>query len=305
MRILSLGSLNIDHVYTVDHIVRPGETISCKKMQDFCGGKGMNQSIALARAGAQVFHAGKIGTDGDMLVSCLKEAGIDTGNTYVEEGIPTGHAIIQVDSNGQNSIVINPGSNGAITTEFIDEVIGRFSEGDLLLLQNEISNLDYAIQKGHENSMRVALNPSPIDKTLANSPMLPYVDFFILNEIEGFEITGEKEGEAICEALLKKYPDSNVLLTLGKNGCVYHDGKSFYKHGIYDVPVVDTTAAGDTFTGYFLACIAEGMDIDATLALASKASSLAVSRAGASDSIPLRSEAETTDIQPMAAVGPC
>ncbi len=299
MKILNFGSLNIDHVYSVDHIVRPGETISCLGMQDFCGGKGLNQSIALALAGAQVYHAGKVGADGEELLRQMQNAGVNTTYTKIEDGVPTGHAIIQVDSKGQNCIVIHPGANGKITKEYMDEVFSNFEKGDMLLLQNEISNLEYAIEKAHEKGMKVALNPSPIDEKLASSSALQYVDYFVLNEIEGYEISGEKDGKAICGALRKKYPNCNVMLTLGKNGCMYHDGEVFANHGIYDVGVVDTTAAGDTFTGYFLACMAESLAVEKCLELASKASSMAVNKAGASSSIPKRAEVEATTIQLM------
>lgn len=300
MRVLCLGSLNLDHVYKVHHIVRPGETISCESLHDFCGGKGLNQSIALARAGAEVYHAGKVGTDGEVLLQRLREAGVNVDYTKVEQGVPTGHAIIQVDANGQNSIVIAGGANVAITEADIDEILRRFGEGDLLLLQNETNNIAYAIQKAHEKGMQVALNPSPIDSELASMPALQYVDCFIMNEIEGNALTGEKEGNAICKAMHEKYPGCKVMLTLGEMGCIYHDGKATYSHGIYAVQAVDTTAAGDTFTGYFLACMGEGLPIKKVLELSSKASALAVSRAGASDSIPWRKEVEVSGIQPKA-----
>ena len=299
MRILNIGSLNIDHVYSVENFVRPGETISSKDMKDFFGGKGLNQSIALARAGARVYHAGKVGEDGKALVDFLRENGADTENVYVALGLPTGHAIIQVDYKGQNCIIIHAGANGDISTKDIDNILSNFKKGDLLLLQNEISNLEYAIEKAHSLGMQVALNPSPITKQLAGSYALKYIDWFILNDIEGFEITGKKEGVDICKALKETYPDCRVVLTLGKQGCLYYDGKEFLSHGIYDVPVVDTTAAGDTFTGYFLACVSEGLSIEKALEYASKAASISVSRAGASPSIPTREEVEASDIKQL------
>lgn len=296
MKILNIGSLNIDYVYSVDHAVRPGETISASGRQVFCGGKGLNQSIALARAGANVYHAGKIGQDGLFLREILSENGVNVEYTKVVDDISTGHAIIQVDTKGQNCIVIYGGANTSITKSEIDEILSNFDAGDLLLLQNEISNVEYAIEKAHEKGMKIALNPSPIGN-LASSDMLKYIDWFILNEVEGFEISGEKNGKDICMKLLERYPDSKVVLTLGKQGCIYYDGENFCEHGIYNVKVVDTTAAGDTFTGYFLACIMEDMDVDKALTLASKASSIAVSRPGASASIPARDEVEQADMK--------
>lgn len=297
MKILNIGSLNIDHVYSVENFVRPGETISSEGMKDFCGGKGLNQSIAIARAGAEVYHAGKVGNDGNTLVESLKENGVYIDYIFVAQNLPTGHAIIQVDSKGQNCIIIYAGANGDITKEDINTILGNFERGDLLLLQNEISNMEYAIEKAHSLGMQVALNPSPITTQLATSNALKYVDWFILNEIEGYEITGKKDGTDICNALRASFPNCKVVLTLGKYGCIYYDGKEYFSHGIYDVPVVDTTAAGDTFTGYFLACVSEGLSIDKALEMASKAASLSVSRAGASPSIPSREEVECSDIK--------
>ncbi len=297
MKILSLGSLNLDHVYAVDHFVRAGETIASTKMENFCGGKGLNQSIALSRGGAQVFHAGRVGADGEVLRERLAQSGVDTAYTVVDPTVPTGHAIIQVEPKGQNCIIIFGGANQTIDPPFIDDVVSQFEQGDIALFQNEISNLDYAIERAAKQGMQVALNPSPINEALRNSPSLKYVKWFILNEIEGYELSGEKEPQAICEALHKKYPGSIVVLTLGKQGVLYSDGTTTARHGIYNVPVVDTTAAGDTFAGFFLACTARGLSVERTLELASKASSLAVSRPGASDSIPTIEEVETTDIQ--------
>ncbi len=298
MKILNIGSLNIDHVYRVDHAVRPGETISATNLQLFCGGKGLNQSIALSKAGAKVYHAGKIGQDGLMLTERLTQSGVNTEYTKVNNEVPTGHAIIQVDTKGQNCIVIFGGANTDITESDIDDILQNFEAGDILLLQNEVSNIEYAIEKAHEKNMKIALNPSPIGN-LASSDKLKYVDWFILNEVEGLEITGEEVGRDICIHLVNRFPNCKVVLTLGKQGCLYYDGNTFYEHGIYDVKVVDTTAAGDTFTGYFLACIMENMEIDKALTLASKASSIAVSKAGASDSIPTREEVENTKIALM------
>lgn len=296
MKILNIGSLNIDHVYSVDHAVRPGETISSKNLQDFCGGKGLNQSIALARAGAKVYHAGKIGEDGISLTDRLSEDNVNIEYTKIEKDVPTGHAIIQVDPSGQNCIVIYGGANTQIHRQDVDDILSNFDEGDILLLQNEVSNVEYAIEKAHEKGMKIALNPSPIGE-LASSDKLKFVDWFILNEVEGYEITGVKAGKEICESLVRRYPCCKVVLTLGEQGCIYYDGESFYEHGIYKVTAVDTTAAGDTFTGYFLTCIMENLDIDTALTLASKASAIAVSRAGASDSIPVRKEVEGAILQ--------
>ena len=297
MKILNFGSLNIDNVYQVEHFVRAGETISSLGLANYCGGKGLNQSIALARAGASVWHAGRIGKEGGMLRDRLAKENINLDYLETLEDIQSGHAIIQVDQKGQNCIVLFKGANYRFTEKDVDNILEGFEAGDIMLLQNETSCVEYAIEAAHKKGLKVALNPSPITDELAKSPVMKYVDWFILNEIEGEEISGKQDGAEICEELLRRNPGCRVMLTLGKRGCVYCDGQQIFRHGIYDVPVVDTTAAGDTFTGYFLAGVAEGMEMPKVLEMASKASSLAVSRAGASDSIPTRAEVESTDIK--------
>lgn len=293
MKILCFGSLNIDYVYTVDHFVTPGETISSLGLKTFPGGKGLNQAVALAKAGADCYLAGKIGGDGVALIDALNEYGVNTKYLRIDESIPTGHAIIQVNKAGENCIIIHGGANRQITERDIDCVLADFEAGDILLLQNEISNVDYLIRSAHEKGMKVALNPSPIDENLKSMDELRYISWFILNEIEGYELSREKEPEKICKALRSMYPGSTIVLTLGKDGVLYFDGERFASHGIYDVPVVDTTAAGDTFVGYFLSCTVEGLGVEERLEIASKASSITVSRAGASSSVPYRRELDT------------
>ncbi len=300
MKILNFGSLNLDHVYSVDHFVREGETLASFALNDFLGGKGLNQSIALARAGCSVYHAGKIGKDGNILMEKLKEERVNINYLMIDDETPTGHAIIQVDKSGQNCILLFGGANRRVTEKDIDTVLANFDEGDLVLLQNEITNVEYIIKQANKRGMIIAMNPSPIDQTLVSMKALHYVDWFILNEVEGNALTGKKLGEEICDAMLEKYPEAHIVLTLGKLGAMYYDKTHFAKHGIYEVPVVDTTAAGDTFTGYFLSAVSENRTVEECLEFASKASSLAVTKAGASDSIPMRKEVEETKIRLMA-----
>ena len=298
MKILNFGSLNLDFVYSVRHFVRPGETISSTGRQIFCGGKGLNQSAALAKAGANVFHAGKIGAGGEMLLACLKEAGADTRYVLCDEEAETGHTIIQVDESGQNCIILFGGTNRLITPEEAEHVLKDFGEGDILLLQNEISSVPEIMRKAAGKGMRIALNPSPISEELFRYP-LELVTWFLLNEIEGYELTGRKEPEEIADELLRRYPQSRVVLTLGKDGVLYRDAELTARHGIYRVNRVDTTAAGDTFTGYFLAGEAEGIPVAETLRRASVASSIAVSRAGAAPSIPRVEEVLRARLEPV------
>lgn len=294
MKILNFGSLNIDYVYKVEHFVRPGETISSDDLMTFCGGKGLNQSIAIARAGCEVFHAGKIGVNGDMLRECLEKNSVNT--MYLEStSRPAGHAIIQVDNKGQNCILLYGGSNEDMDEVFVRRVLSGFGEGDLILLQNEINLIDFIIGEASKKGMIIALNPSPISSDLKNYP-LGHVKYFLMNEIEGYELTGEKTAEGIADEMLKRYPDSRIVLTLGKNGVLYIDKDTRAGHGIYKVDVVDTTAAGDTFTGFFIAGLAESLPIEENLERASIASSISVSRMGASDSIPSKREVDQSSL---------
>lgn len=291
MKVLNFGSLNLDYVYQVESILIPGETQASKDRQIFCGGKGLNQSIALAKAGIPVYHAGLIGEGGEPLLEVCKENGVNTEFIRQIPG-PCGHTVIQVDKNGQNCILLFGGSNRSMTREFVDEVLDCFEEGDIILLQNEINELDYIIDQAYKKKMMIILNPSPYDNAL-DSCDLSKVSLFLMNEIEGFQITGEKEPDRILKKVKELYPNARVVLTLGSDGSMYQDDTGIYKQEIFKVKAVDTTAAGDTFTGYFIASIIEGLSVQEGLELAAKASAIAVSRPGATASIPLRSEVIT------------
>lgn len=291
MKVLNFGSLNLDYVYQVESILIPGETQASKDRQIFCGGKGLNQSIALAKAGIPVYHAGLIGEGGEPLLEVCKENSVNTEFIRQIPG-PSGHTVIQVDKNGQNCILLFGGSNRSMTREFINSVLDSFDKGDIILLQNEINELDYIIDQAYKKKMMIILNPSPYDNAL-DSCDLSKVSLFLMNEIEGFQITGEKEPDRILKKVKELYPNARVVLTLGSDGSMYQDDTGIYKQEIFKVKAVDTTAAGDTFTGYFIASIIEGLSVQEGLELAAKASAIAVSRPGATASIPLRSEVVT------------
>ena len=296
MKVLNFGSLNLDYVYNVDHMVAAGETQNSLAMNTFCGGKGLNQSIALARAGARVYHAGLIGEEGAALYDALKEANVHTDFVKTIEG-KSGHTIIQVDKNGQNCILLYGGANRCMCREYIDQVLEAFSQGDILLLQNEINLLDYLIDCAYDKGMRIVLNPSPYDENL-DCCDLGKVSLFLINEIEGEQITGERKPEHILQKMKEAYPDAGVVLTLGGDGAVYQDDACLCRQPIYAVEAVDTTAAGDTFTGYFLTALIEGKSVEEGLDLAAKASAIAVTRKGAAPSIPLRSEVLSGGLTP-------
>lgn len=288
MKILNFGSLNLDFVYSVEHLVCPGETLASSGLAINCGGKGLNQSIALSRAGLEVYHAGSIGEDGKPLLDLLLENHVDTRYVRLSRE-RTGNAVIQVDSSGQNSILLYGGANHDIGRDTADSVLSHFDSGDYILLQNEISSLDYIMERAWHKGMKIILNPSPANASLNLLP-LQYVSIFLLNEIEGEFLTGQKESEDMAANLLSRYPDSAVVLTLGEKGALYQDASQACRHAAYPVPVKDTTAAGDTFTGFFLASFLQGTCAHEALKLASMASSIAVSRPGAANSIPLSGE---------------
>ena len=288
MKILNLGSMNIDYVYGVDHIILPGETESTEGRNIFLGGKGMNQSIALAKAGAEVYHGGLIGSDGRMFLDACQEYGVH--GEYIKEIDGTsGHTIIQVDKEGQNSILLFGGANQRWTKEYIDEVLDDFGNEGFLLLQNEVNMLPYIIDKAYEKGICIVLNPSPFNEKL-NACDLTKISIFLLNEIEGEQLTGVKKPEEILTKMLELFPKAKVVLTLGKEGAFYVDGEVKYYQPSFKVKAVDTTAAGDTFTGYFLAGLLENMPIKEILEMSAKASSITVTRHGASQSIPYRNE---------------
>lgn len=283
MKILNFGSCNVDYVYSLDHIVVPGETLSAQKRAVFPGGKGLNQSVAAARAGAAVFHAGVIGTDGEMLRSILADSGADV--TYLERSdSPNGHAIIQLSKTAQNSIFLYEGTNGMITEEMIERVLAQFGEGDILLLQNEISNVPYLIRRGHEKGMTVVFNPAPFDESL-RSLELSGIDYLVLNEVEAAGFFGTEDVPTMLQRA-KQWPRLKLVITLGKQGCVYADSTRQIACPAFLVEAVDTTAAGDTFTGYFVAMLASGRPVEDALRLGCAASALAVSAMGAAPSIP-------------------
>lgn len=296
MKILSFGSLNIDYVYSVPHFVKKGETLSAKELNVYTGGKGLNQSIALARAGVETYQAGAIGTDGMFLLEQLKEAGVKTDLVKILDDVRTGNAIIQNDDEGDNCIVLFGGANQAITKEQVDEVFKDFTNEDYLLIQNEINELSYIVEKAKEEGMKIILNPSPMNEKIMKLP-LDQIDYFILNEIEAMQIlemgkSEEIDGKYIASLLHERFKDATIVLTLGSEGSVCISDDEYVEQSIYKVKAIDTTAAGDTYTGYFIAGILNGKTIKESMDIASKASAIAVTRQGAAPSIPVLEEVE-------------
>lgn len=290
MKILNFGSINIDHVYTVNHFVRPGETLKSKSYQKFSGGKGLNQSIAVSHAGGHVYHAGKIGKDGSWLKDQLHQHGVDT--TFVETTkAPTGHAVIQVDPLGENSIIIHGGANQHILKSDVTRIVQKFSPGDCLLVQNEVSSVPDILRIAKHQGLVVVFNPAPITPQVITYP-LDLVDIFIVNEIEAQGLTSETEPEKIRAAMCDKYPNAATALTLGSKGALFFDSQSNFLQPAESVNPIDTTAAGDTFVGFFLVEFMNTRDAKKSLKQGCRAAALCITRQGASDSIPIRHELE-------------
>ena len=291
MKVLVYGSLNIDLLFFVDHIAAPGETISSSLFKRSAGGKGANQAAALAKAGLRVTMAGKIGQDGLFLLKLLESYGVDTSAVIRSDGA-TGQAIIQIDKNGQNSIVLYSGGNGEITLDEIEKTIAGFNAGDIIVLQNEIVYIKEIMERAKNQKMRICFNPSPFNEKIADLP-LRLADWLFVNEIEGADLARLPQSakpRTIVDCLVKLFPTAEIILTAGENGAFYGRGDKRESRCILESAVVDTTGAGDTFTGFFLAARERNFSEARALEIASKAASIAVSRKGAMESIPLARE---------------
>ncbi|MDO5016642.1 MAG: ribokinase [Eubacteriales bacterium] len=322
MKILNFGSLNLDHSYRMDHLVRPGETARASYYEIFHGGKGHNQSIALAKAGLECWHAGQIGLDGRPMLEEMRDLGINTNFCRIVKEA-SGHTVIQVDAKGENSIIFYPGANYRIDEAFIAEVFAGLPEDcRYLLLQNEISGNSRIMRLAKARGMRIILNPSPLNQAILDCP-LDLADLFLVNEDEARSLAvlpsaaSEQEvevdayhgflsrSERILACLAERYPQASVLLTLGKQGAAFRCHDKIYTQAAFPVEVVDTTGAGDCFAGFFLAHLLPALDaaeqgessdeekqaaIQNALRLASLAASISITRPGAAVSIPTLEE---------------
>ncbi len=292
-KLVNLGSLCVDYVYSVPNIAREGETVSSLGVERFPGGKGLNQSISASLAGAKVEHYGSVGSDSDLLLNALQGAGVDiTGVSVTDHN--SGQAFIQVDSEGRNAIVIEGGANRQITKPLIEKALDGVDEGDWLLLQNEINDLEWIINEGARRGVRMALNLAPVDSRIKSYP-LTKLALLIVNRVEAQAITGDDQtGAALARSVSLLLPETVVLLTEGKEGSILIDPASRLstKTGAFEIDVVDETAAGDSFVGYFMAGLVENKDFTTSLIEASAAGALAVSGRGAASSIPDRRNVE-------------
>ncbi len=283
-KILNIGSLNLDYVYAVPRFVTAGETLLSSHRDVFAGGKGLNQTVAAARAGAEVFHAGAVGTDGDMLLDLLRDAGADV-SAVARANVPTGHAVIQVSPQGENAILILGGANRSVTPETVGIALEKVAAGDILLLQNEINGLDHILRRAAQKGLRILFNPAPMEDSVKSLP-LELVDTLVVNEGEARALAGD------MDALKAAYPKQKILLTRGRRGACLWTGAELLFQPAFPVKAMDTTAAGDCFLGYYAAALAENLPYADALRLAAAASALSVQRPGAAPSIPVRGEVE-------------
>jgi len=284
MTVYNLGSINADHIYTVSHLPKPGETLSADDFKIGLGGKGTNQSVAAARAGSDVIHIGAIGADGQWVKDRVSEYGVDTQfiNTI---DVPTGHAIINVDRAGENAIVIFSGANVLQDPHQIKEALGSAKAGDILLLQNETSHQVEAAKIAADKAMVVIYSAAPFSVEAVKA-VLCYTTILVMNQIEAEQLCAGLETE------LAELPVKNILVTKGANGVDWISTQTGETQHVASISAnaVDTTAAGDTFAGYFAAGLDQGMDVKVAMQLGSAAAGLKVMRKGTADAIPMRVE---------------
>ncbi|WP_296417843.1 ribokinase [Pseudooctadecabacter sp.] len=278
MTIWNLGGINADHIYAVPHIPAPGETLDGSDHSVYLGGKGANMSVAAARAGAHVRHIGAVGEDGKWTVDRLMEYGVDT-RAITTVTTDTAHAIIFVAEDGENAIMVYPGANRAIPADHLKQSLTQAETGDWFVCQNEVNLQEDAIKLARDMGLNVAYAAAPFDAVITKS-LLPYLDFLILNEVEAHQL---KQATGHGPADL---PVTDVIVTLGSKGATWFGAHGQTDIAAHPVDAVDTTGAGDTFTGYTLAGLDRGQPMEQALKTAAKASALMVTRRGTADVIP-------------------
>ncbi|MFT2110019.1 ribokinase [Marinomonas sp. 2405UD68-3] len=290
MTVYNFGSINLDHLYKVHHFVRPGETMASEGYQMQLGGKGANQSIALAKANAPVRHVGAVHLDDKSVLDQLSSIGVDT-SLIAQTKTPTGHAIIQLNKEAENAIILFAGANHTLSEEQVDGVIDHIAMNDWVLLQNETNQIDYIVKQAHKKGIPVAFNPAPMDVELTQS-LMPFIRLLVVNEVEAMDLMQVATIDAAKELLQQQYPNLAILMTLGSEGVRYLCGEEEVYVPAFKVTPVDTTAAGDTFIGFCLAALMEKTSIEDALARACAASALCVTRLGAAPAIPSKQEVD-------------
>ncbi len=284
MTIWNLGSINADFVYAVPHIPAPGETLAATGRQVFLGGKGANTSVAAARAGAHVQHIGAVGHDGAWAIERLLEYGVDT-QFIIMLDIETAQAMIAVDPNGENAIILHPGANAEIPQAVMQEALSVAQTGDWFVTQNETNLQRTGAMLAKKMGLKVGYLAAPFDSDRVQA-VLEYLDFLILNQVEAAQLKAATGADPSALGV------TDVIVTLGADGADwYHNGA---KHHFEAIPVtpVDTTGAGDTFAGYVLAGLDRGLPMAQAISLAMKAAAVMVTRHGTADAIPDLSEVQ-------------
>ena len=278
MTIWNLGGINADYVYGVPHIPAPGETLDGESREVFLGGKGANMSVAAARAGAHVSHIGAVGPDGRWAVDRLMEYGVDT-RAIAQIETETAHAFIMVAKDGENAIMVYPGANRAIPRENVKQALTHAKTGDWFITQNEVNLQEDAARLAQDMGLKVGYAAAPFDADVT-AKMVPNLDFLILNEVEATQLKSAT-GQAPADLGIQ-----DVIVTLGGRGATWFGAKGEIHVPAHAVTPVDTTGAGDTFTGYVLAGLDRGQPMLQAMNTATKAAALMVTRRGTADVIP-------------------
>ena len=282
MTIYSFGSINIDHIHTVPHFPQPGETLSDTGYAVGLGGKGCNQSLAASAAGARVRHIGAVGADGLWARQQMADAGVDIA-AVSECPEATGHAVIYVTPDAENQIVIHGGANRAFTAQAIETALAGAGQGDWFLCQNETNMVAEAAAMARARGLRVAYAAAPFDAETA-AAMLPLTDLLAVNALEA-EALARQVG---CQPAALPVP--SLLITRGAEGAVWLRDGARTEMPAFEVLAVDTTGAGDTFLGTFLAGLDLGLTDEIALRRAAAAAALQVTRTGAGTAIPTAAE---------------
>ena len=284
--IYNLGSINIDHFYRLPHLVGSGETLAASDHVTGLGGKGANQSVAAAQSGANVRHIGAVGPDGADMVEKLAAFGVDTSHIG-EVSAPTAHAIVMIDTNGENQIVIYSGANRMQDANVITNCMAKAAPGDWLMLQNETSHQVHAAKAAKAAGLNVVYSAAPFDQA-AVQDILPFTDLLIMNQVEADQLS------QALDSPLAKLPVAHILITKGPGGADWHDTKTQEIVSIpaFSVTPVDTTGAGDTFAGYMVAGLAAGLSPQKAGRRAAAAAAISVTRNGTADAIPSLAEVE-------------